>query len=144
MRQWMKGLAATVLALVATCALLGCNASGRSAQPLTVHIMGFTPHLGQLFQLRVWDTGSGRETARVTVNPIMTPDFDVVVPNALFHGHSYYVDFYADLNRNLRYDSPPTDHAWRIAMPAVAEGPLSISFMHDTNWTDINFPDSGP
>jgi len=70
--------------------------------------------------------------------------FDVTVPNALFHGHSYYVDFYADLNRNLRYDPPSTDHAWRIAMPAVAEGPQSISFMHDTNWTDIAFPDSGP
>ena len=55
------------------------------------------------------------------------------------HPGRYRVWAFADLNRNRKYDAPPADHAWRRTLNPTG-GDASLTFTHDTNWTDIEFP----
>ncbi len=102
---------------------------------LTVHFMGMNPHVGQNLQLGVSDKNSGIEIQRVNV--ISEVDFMVDV-FGIENGKSYNVDFFADHNKNGMYDTPPADHAWRIELNDVI-GDTTLMFMHNTNFTDINW-----
>ena len=58
---------------------------------------------------------------------------------------SYRVDFFADVNKDGKYD-PPTnpadvkgtiqDHSWRRTITGATAG-VTESFKHDSNWTNI-------
>ncbi len=108
---------------------------------LTFHAENMTPHLGQLFELRVIDTVSSLEIGRVRLDSIQTADFMLQVPG-LEIGKAYQVDYYADLNGNGLYNSPPTDHAWREFFTDI-NGDTSLTFAHNTNFTDIIWPGIG-
>jgi hypothetical protein len=108
---------------------------------LIMNMNDMTPHLGQLFQLRVVDQGTGQETGRYTLPAILLVNFQVRVP-ALHVGHSYRADFYADLNGNGYYDPPPVDHAWRVFFDDNT-GDVVQDFIHNTNFTDIEWPALG-
>jgi len=66
-------------------------------------------------------------------------------------GKPAQLDFFADFNSNDIYDTPPTDHAWRLELDN-AEGNDELNFAHNTNFTDIdwkymltvNFTDMSP
>ncbi|MCH7858808.1 MAG: T9SS type A sorting domain-containing protein [Candidatus Marinimicrobia bacterium] len=106
---------------------------------LTLDLTGMTPHLGQLFELRVVDQSDGSEVGQVRVDSIDTLDFSVSVPG-LAIGGSYNVDFYADLNGNGVYDAPGADHAWRLVLTNV-QGDTTLAFAHNTdNFVDIAWP----
>ncbi len=107
---------------------------------LTINISNMNPHQGQLFELRVVDVGSGEEIGRMRYLSLAFIDFTVQIAGTRI-GHSYYVDFYADLNQDGRYDSPPADHAWRLQATNVA-GDDTLNFSHNTNFTDINWVDA--
>ena len=102
---------------------------------ITVHMTNMNPHVGQNFYLRAVDKGTLKEVYRMGMN-ISNPDFDVVVP--ITEMHSYFLDFFADVNGNDLYDMPPTDHAWRIDADDVTNG-QEFTFSHNTNFVDIDW-----
>jgi plastocyanin len=105
---------------------------------LTVHFTGMTPHLDEMLTLflRESDTGIYKDT--VVVSPVPDPTFDMMSWR-IKPGKSYHIDFYADHNKNGSYDSPATDHAWRINLNNVM-GDTIIDFAHNTKFTDIFGP----
>lgn len=105
---------------------------------LTLNLIGMTPHLGEKLFMRVADTGNSKEIGRKSVI-IPSVDFSITVPK-IDIGHSYNIDFFADHNGNGIYDAPPSDHAWRISF-ANTSGNVVQNFTHNTNFTDINWPD---
>lgn len=103
---------------------------------LTVNFSDMTPHIGQTFKLRVVDKYDFRETGRK--DTIASQSFQLEL-KAIEVGHSYFIDFYADLNGNGKYDVPPADHAWRLSLNNVT-GNSTINFTHNLNFTDVEFP----
>jgi len=105
---------------------------------LTIAFAGITPHVGQTMHLRVVDLNDRREVARDS-RTVPAAAFTWTLPRVLVAGHSYDIDFFADLNGNGRYDPPPTDHAWRIRVNDVT-GTAKLTFAHNVNFTDIKWP----
>ena len=132
---------ALTLGILLLC-LAACDDDDTFGPPLfdlTLGIRSFNPHVGQLFEVRVVDRGTGLEVARQRVAPIASPDFDLYFDEVLIQGRDYNVDFYADANDSGGYDAPPVDHAWRLPVTEV-RGDISLVFPHDFVWTDIQFP----
>ena len=102
---------------------------------LTVHFMGMNPHVGENLQLAVIEKTSGMEVQRISVTASV--DFMVDV-YGIENGMSYNVDFFADHNKNGKYDAPNADHAWRMELNDVM-GDTTLMFQHNTNFTDINW-----
>ena len=105
---------------------------------LTIDFKSMSPHLNQLFELRVVQQDNDKEIDRVSLPAILVPDFSVYVPGIEIE-HDYNIDFYADFNGNKMYDSPPTDHAWRLTFTSTT-GNVTEDFTHNTNFTDIQWP----
>ena len=84
-------------------------------------------------------TRNFKETGRTIVSAVPSATFSVNLP-FLELGHSYYVEFFADLNNNGRFDPAPTDHAWRLELMNVARD-TTLSFSHNINFTDIAWKD---
>ncbi len=105
---------------------------------LTMDFKDMTPHVGQLLELRVVNKADGTEVARQKLNAVPGPDFTMTIPG-IMPGNSYRVDFFADLNGNKVYDTPPADHAWRLELDNVT-GDTTLTFTHNTNFTDIMWP----
>jgi len=93
---------------------------------------------GQKIFIRVLDKANSQEVGRSSLKAISQSSFElplwVIVPN-----HSYLIEFYADLNKNNKYDVPPTDHAWRLALDNV-KGDATVNFTHNTQFADIAWP----
>lgn len=104
---------------------------------VTVKFSNMAPHIGQLLELRVTDQNTGQEVGRKRLETIKNADFDISVPG-IHLNNSYNIDFYADLNGNFQYDTPPTDHTWRIPFIST-DGDESLDFSHNTNFTDIEW-----
>jgi len=102
---------------------------------LTVNAQAMSPHVGQLFELRVVDSQTGLEAGRTRVEILPGAAFAVMVPG-LELGRSYDVDFYADLNNDGRYSGTPADHAWRQTITST-DGDVTLDFTHNTNFTDV-------
>lgn len=105
---------------------------------LTVNLSSMTPHLGQLFELRVVKVENSEEVGRFSLPQILVPNFSVFIPG-LDLNKDYNIDFYADHNGNGVYNPPPADHAWRLTFNSP-NGDLISNFSHNTNFTDINWP----
>lgn len=105
---------------------------------VTLVFSGMDPHLGQQFELRIVNKGTGVELERITVPEIPVPEFELSFA-VLEEGASYQIDFYADHSGNGCYDTPPTDHAWQLELNAVS-GDTTLSFTHNTDFTDIAWP----
>jgi hypothetical protein len=105
---------------------------------LTVNLTLMTPHLGDLFQLRVVRQDNQVEIGRFTLLQVLVPDFSVFIPEFEL-GHNYYIDFYADYSGNGLYDVPPIDHAWRLSFISNT-GDFVQNFTHNTSFTDIQWP----
>jgi hypothetical protein len=127
-----------ILFLVGFLFLMGKSENTFCQFKLTLQLHGMNPHAGQMFQVRVIDKSNSEEVGRSTVPSIPSADFDVELL-VLLEGHSYFIDFYADHNNNKQYDSPPTDHAWRLEYDN-AQGHANVDFTHNTNFTDISWP----
>lgn len=103
-----------------------------------VRFEGFDEHVGQVFKMRVMDSELDEEISRKMLDPIAAADF-VLEADAICGSHAR-VDFFADMNGNRRYDPPPVDHAWSINI-GDPERDITITFQHDSNYTDVDFPD---
>jgi hypothetical protein len=109
-----------------------------SGEDFVLSATDMDPHVGQLFEVRVFEEDSGRLVGRYVLGEVETADFEVTLPGILESGTSYRVDFYADLSEDGNYDAPPADHAWRETAEADANG-LTIEFEHNTTFTDVEF-----
>jgi hypothetical protein len=96
---------------------------------------GMNPHIGQYLYFRVVDISNDKEVGRISVL-ITVPDFTLGV-GGIQPGGSYNLDFFADLNKNGRYDFPG-DHTWRITLNSV-KGDTTVSFTHNTAFTNIDW-----
>jgi hypothetical protein len=106
----------------------------------TLNLVDFTPHVGQLFELRLVDDMSGDEIGRVRYDELPGAVKVISIPGLQLNG-TYRADFYADLNGNGGYDAPPADHAWRINF-TNSMGNHVESFGHNTNFTNLDWPTS--
>ena len=102
---------------------------------LTVNFTGMTPHVGQTGNLLVVDNETGEEIERSSGE--IEEIFSLEIPG-IVSGHSYTIDIFADLNGNGYYDTPPTDHSWRLELNNV-DGNEVVDFAHNTNFTDIEW-----
>ncbi len=105
---------------------------------VTVVFSEMDPHLGQQFELRIVNKATGEELERITVAEIPVPSFELSF-TILEQRASYRIDFYADHNGNGRYDAPPADNAWQLAIDD-ASGNVTLDFHHNTDFTDIAWP----
>ncbi len=105
---------------------------------LTVNLTSMTPHLGQLFELRVVRQDNQVEIGRDSVPAVLVPDFTVYIPEFELN-QGYNIDFYADHNGNGIYDAPPADHSWRLSFNS-STGDIIKDFTHNTIFTDIKWP----
>lgn len=102
---------------------------------LSVALSNMNPHLGENFYFAL-KTKSGWEIERRKLTET-TASYNVSF-NGIMPDSSYIVDFFADHNKNGRYDPPGADHAWRITLDSVI-GDTTIPFIHNTNFTDISW-----
>lgn len=102
---------------------------------LTINFTGMTPHVGQTLWLEVVEKSTGKEVERKT--QIISVQFSVIV-SGIEANHSYYVNFFADHNKNGKYDSPPVDHAWRLELNNIT-GNRTLDFAHNTSFTNIEW-----
>ncbi len=100
---------------------------------LTVQFKSMNPHVGQTLKLAVIDKTTGKELSRLAA--IISADFMTDI-YGIEKDKSYFIDFFADHNKNGSYDKPPTDHAWRLELLNVKSDTI-LMFMHNTNFTDI-------
>ena len=105
---------------------------------LTVNFTAMTPHVGQLFELRVVKVENQEEAGRVSLPAVLVPNYTVEVPGIDLN-KDYNIDFYADLNGNGSYNAPPVDHAWRLNFNS-STGDFLSNFSHNANFTDIQWP----
>ena len=105
---------------------------------LTINLFLMTPHLGELFELRVIRQDNQVEIGRVSVPAVLVSDFTVYIPQFELN-QGYNIDFYSDHNGNGIYDAPPVDHAWRLSFNS-STGDVVQDFTHNTNFTDIQWP----
>ncbi len=103
-----------------------------------LNLASMAPHLGQMFELRLYNSTDSEEIGYVKLDSILVPDFIVTI-SGLTAGNNYIADFYADLNKNGSYNAPPTDHAWRISFNGE-NGNTVENFSHNVNFTDIQWP----
>jgi hypothetical protein len=149
-------------ALIGVSALLtGCDeqeptpVGGEDAFSLQLDLTSFVPHASQMIEGRVVDVASEMEVARAMATG--APEVTLFFPDALTAGRTYRVDFYADLDQNDVYtapvDDPPTsfpDHQWSLTAESMdaegvsglmdVSGDVDITFGHNANWVDIDWP----
>jgi hypothetical protein len=106
---------------------------------LSMKFTGMTPHVGQLLVINVKDSANDSMVLDTGMASVPSDTFEMNFGPKLMKGQSYSVDFFADLNKNGKYDKPPTDHAWRIPLSKVMSDTV-ITFVHNTNFTDIGSP----
>jgi hypothetical protein len=104
---------------------------------ITLHATEMTPHLGQMFEMRITNTQTFYESGRVNIAELLVPEIFVELPGHDL-GETYNIDFYADMNENGGYDPPPADHAWRIVLAGLLNDSV-VDFVHHTNFTDIDW-----
>ena len=105
---------------------------------LTVNFQNMTPHLGQLFELRVVKVENLEEVGRISLPAVLLPIYSVYVPGFDLN-KDYNIDFYADLNGNGSYNAPPVDHAWRSTFNS-STGDFVSDFSHNASFVDIQWP----
>jgi hypothetical protein len=120
------------------------TSTGQSMQaqgPVSLSMMltGMTPHIGQMLVFNIKDSANDSMVIDTGLASIMSDTFKVSFGPKLIKGQSYNIDFFADLNKNGKYDKPPVDHSWRIPL-SKAMSDTTITFVHNTNFIDIGSP----
>jgi len=130
-----RGLKRLILGM-ATLAVLSVAAYADAR--LVLRFEEMDPHIGQMLELRVVDTDTMAEIARVSLPEIASSSFDLEI-GGLQIGSNIRLDFYADANDSGLYEAPPEDHAWRLELMGVQmDG--SLTFAHSTDFVDIDWP----
>ena len=105
---------------------------------VSLEVNNLSPHLGQLFQMRVVEQATGKEVGRAHLDSVYNDQF-VLFAGGVRPNQDYHLDFFADHNNNGIYDAPPVDHAWRISFTGGSEGETELGFTHNTSFTNIDW-----
>jgi hypothetical protein len=106
---------------------------------LSMKFTGMTPHIGQMLVINVIDSINDSIVIDTGLAKVPSDTFEMSFGPKLMKAQSYRIDFFADLNKNGKYDKPPVDHSWRISLSKLM-GDTTIAFVHTTNFTDIGSP----
>ncbi len=130
------------LALVVLAAAVGWSSGGavgsramkaeQGPYELTFTGSGFDPHDGDTLHAALIDAATGAVVVRA-LTIVAHGSFTIRWPAILQPGHSYRVDYYADVNNNGRCDGPPIDHMWSVAVPAFS-GRTRVAVTHNTDF----------
>jgi hypothetical protein len=107
---------------------------------ITLNLQGMTPHVGQLLKARMVESPSGKQVAETTVMAVQGATLRLVFAGE--SGKSYVLDYFADMNGDGKYSSPPADHAWRKSAGPLHHEGIVIDAAHDLYFTDIQYPSS--
>ncbi len=124
-----------------------CTPASNPGGPYCLIFSGslYDVHVGQSFKVAlVKADGSNTVVAGATIGALPGPSFTLAVPQAMVAGVPYYVDYYADNDRNGTCTSPTLagDHVWRshtvqdyyhgTVTPVTAQtGDVTFSAPHD-------------
>jgi hypothetical protein len=117
-----------------------CIGSALGQHTITLNLQGMTPHVGQLLKARMVESPSGKQVAETTVVAVQGATLRLVFAGE--SGKSYVLDYFADMNGDGKYSSPPADHAWRKSAGPLHHEGIVIDVAHDLNFTDIQYPSS--
>jgi hypothetical protein len=99
-----------------------------------------TPHLGQLLEVMVIESESGRTVGLYRTPSLANANFEVLIPGIIDpDGIVYRVEFYADLNGNGSYDDPDTDHTWVIEFVESGADGVETEFTHGTDFARLEY-----
>lgn len=116
-----------------------CATFGGYGDP-PLHDLAFTaslaPHANQQVTAAVVDVASA--TVKTTRTETVSAEGALVMSWAriLEPGADYTLDFFADVDGDGLCDTPPDDHAWRLAIDDAA-GDVVLEFAHTTDFTDV-------
>ncbi len=104
-----------------------------------MHFEGMTVHIGQILEVMVIESDSGRAVGLYRLQSVPSDTFDIAIPEIIdVGGVTYRIEFFADANGNGTYDDPPTDHAWVKFAESGATG-LDFTFVHGTDFTPLDY-----
>lgn len=104
-----------------------------------MHFTGMGIHTGKTLEVMVIEQDSGRAVGLYRLQSIASDAFEISIPGIIdVGGVTYRVEFYADVNGNLRYDDPPVDHAWVEFAESNGQG-VDFTFAHGTNFTALKY-----
>jgi hypothetical protein len=112
------------------------GADATALRDLTLELIGYDPHVGQLMHFRVVSDDDALVAVGVW-DPLQDADTEIALPGSTPNG-VHRLDYFADLDGSGGYNPPPADHAWR--MPIPANGDVSLAHTHDTDFTNIAMP----
>jgi len=105
-----------------------------------MQFMNMTPHLGQLLEVMVIESESGRTVGLYRTPALAEANFEVIIPGIIDpDGTVYRVEFYADLNGNGSYDDPDDDHTWVIPFVESGEDGVQTEFTHGTDFARLEY-----
>lgn len=113
---------------------MGTPCSGNTCD-LTVIGQGFTPHDGMMVYAGIVPQG-GQDFDWSASAEVTGGAFTLQGPGALQKGAQYFLNYYVDVNGNGACDITPTDHVWRMSLPAVQEN-LTITLVHSEDFSNI-------
>lgn len=105
---------------------------------IVLNYYGMDEYVGKTLSARIVDLATGAEVERTIIPEIAEGSFTIDF-GLLAAGDAYRIDFYVDMNANGRYDQPPVDQAWRIAVDPLA-GDIAFQFQPTGDYTDIDWP----
>jgi len=105
-----------------------------SGGPFTYELADMTPHVGQRFELQVFDEDLGRAVGYYRTDAAEI-SFTVQIVAIIHAEHTYLVEFYAD-HQNPEGYSFPGDHCWRETYTAEGDE-LTASFTHRTPFDEL-------
>jgi hypothetical protein len=105
---------------------------------LQVDLTGMAPNANQLVVFRLVTTGTNLLKFVGVLDALPSAAYTFTMPNSALN-EAYSLDFFADANGNRAYDAPPTDNAWRVAVPAAMTDSV-LTFARSSTYTDISTP----
>jgi len=118
---------------------IGDPAAVDVGEDFLIHFESFTPHLGQLVEVRVVDLDAAlpRTVGYYRLAEAESEAFTLGIPGIIEPGTRYTIAIWADKNADLTYQAPDVDHSWRVDATGEATG-LEMTFVHNTNFAPID------
>ncbi|HET8538641.1 MAG TPA: c-type cytochrome domain-containing protein [Anaeromyxobacter sp.] len=121
---------------------VGATAATEPGLPFTVDFTGMTPHVGQTLTVALYKVSAApldvEPVGLYRVGAVPAASFSITIPGVVQAFEDYWVDIHADHDRDGAYDAPPTDHAWRLLNQSSGDTGLTVTFAHDTTFTDVS------
>ncbi len=133
----MRTTQRSLISVLITLLLMAGAVSVAEEIPVTLRVTGMDDYVGKPLFLRLVHEPSQVEIGRWSVPEISEAPWEVSL-DSLRSEDAYRVDLFVDLNENGRYDAPPDDPAWRLALPTLEADEVVVLTPTDT-FVDIRW-----